>query len=136
LKKGLGRIVEWRQSNHDTGTAVWTRLFVSLAAVAGKVCQRIMDDVPESPPPEVVAWVIENPTAALVAGSLCLTVSASLILRIWCGHRRTPIFRRLFWSAVVLVPLLGWLLYASCFNPPVPEDGIQGGGSGGWGNSE
>jgi hypothetical protein len=45
-------------------------------------------------------------------------VSLSLIIRMWLLHRRSHILKKLFWSFVLLVPLLGWLFYGAFFQPP------------------
>ena len=35
-----------------------------------------------------------------------------------CGHHRDTVLRRLFWSLVLLVPVIGWVFYGGLYRPP------------------
>ena len=72
---------------------------------------------PAPQPTDFAGWLTEHPRAALWLGLFCLWVSLSLIARLWMVHRAAPLPRKLFWSAALLVPLLGWFFYAAFFRP-------------------
>lgn len=54
---------------------------------------------------------------ALVIGT-CAWVSMVLIASVWIRHRRSPLAKKLFWTFVVMLPPLGWMLYLAFFRPP------------------
>jgi hypothetical protein len=54
-------------------------------------------------------------------GAFCAWVSFCLIVRLWVMERHQSFLRKVFWSALLLVPLFGWFYYASCFKPPEPH---------------
>ena len=45
-------------------------------------------------------------------------ISAALILSLWVCYRRDTILKRLGWSLVLLVPVIGWVLYGGLYRPP------------------
>ena len=59
-------------------------------------------------------WSPVTVAAATVAG----LISAALILSLWVRHRRDTILKRLGWSLVLLVPVIGWVLYGGLYRPP------------------
>ena len=44
--------------------------------------------------------------------------SLSLILSLWIKHRNDRITKKLFWTVILCVPLVGWLFYGGLFNYP------------------
>ena len=59
-----------------------------------------------------------QPVHWLVAATVCLAISASLITRLWTVHSSVSVRRKIFWSIALLVPLVGWIFYAGFFAPP------------------
>ena len=54
----------------------------------------------------------------------CLTVSLILIAHLWIFHRTDKLGRKVLWSALLLLPVLGWALYGafySAFTDGPPE---------------
>ena len=45
--------------------------------------------------------------------AICLTISLCLIARLWVTHWGDPVISKLVWSAVLLLPVLGWLFFAA-----------------------
>jgi len=60
----------------------------------------------------------QHPIAMLLLVAVWAWVSVSLLGRMWVVHRRTGLLKKLFWSVVLLVPLLGWIFYGAFFQPP------------------
>jgi len=52
-----------------------------------------------------------------IAFAVCLGMSATLILRLWVVHRADKFFKKLFWSLVLLLPVLGWVCYGAWYTP-------------------
>lgn len=63
---------------------------------------------------------------------VCAFVSASLLRRLWRGEGDSAP-RRLFWSAVVCVPLIGWVFYGCFYSPPGGNAIRAKGNASGWG---
>ena len=66
----------------------------------------------------LLVWLAEHPIATIALSAFCLWISVSLILRMWLLHRTTTFFKKVVWSLILFVPLLGWFFYAGCFKPP------------------
>ena len=71
--------------------------------------------------------------------SICGTLGITLLLLadIWVWNRRgVRLLRKVEFSALSLLPLLGWIIYAALRNLPSREDGstfsTAWGGSSGW----
>jgi bacteriorhodopsin len=45
-------------------------------------------------------------------------VSFVCLLHLWFGRRRDGVLRRLVWSVLVMIPLVGPLLYGALYEPP------------------
>jgi len=60
----------------------------------------------------------QHPIVMLLLVAVWAWVSLSLLSRMWVVHRRTGLLKKLFWSVVLLVPLLGWIFYGAFFQPP------------------
>lgn len=73
-------------------------------------------------PPEPIAWMLQNraETGAILFG--LAGISLVFILHLWIGHRRASIVKKITWSLILCLPLLGWLLYLALFNPPGYSD--------------
>ena len=59
-------------------------------------------------------WTPITIAATTVSG----LISAALILFLWVRHRRDTVLKRLFWSLVLLVPVIGWVFYGGLYRPP------------------
>jgi hypothetical protein len=59
-----------------------------------------------------------HPTGSVVIGAVCLFVSLCLIARLWLRHAKDSLLRKLFWSVVLLIPLIGWIFYGGFYHPP------------------
>jgi hypothetical protein len=62
------------------------------------------------------------PTATLshnekIALGLCLIFSAYLIARLWRMHTHDRFSRKLLWSLILLVPVIGWVFYGAWYTP-------------------
>ena len=54
----------------------------------------------------------------IAAATLSGLISAVLILSLWVRHRRDTVLKRLAWSLVLLVPVIGWVLFGGLYRPP------------------
>jgi hypothetical protein len=45
-------------------------------------------------------------------------ISLVLIVALWRSKRRMPVWQRCVWSALLLVPLVGWILYGFIATDP------------------
>jgi Phospholipase_D-nuclease N-terminal len=63
-------------------------------------------------------WYSQIGTAILV---ICWLSSLYLVLRLWFVRHADPASRKIFWSVVLLLlPVLGWILYAGFYKAPKP----------------
>ena len=51
----------------------------------------------------------------------CVLISLCLIVQLRLTHRSDSPLRKLFWSFVVRVPLIGWVFYGGFYRPPRPD---------------
>ncbi len=80
--------------------------------------------------PDLIAT---NPTATAIVAGICLWISLCLIVRLWATRRTDPALRKLVWSAVLLLPLFGWLFYGAFYRPPARQEGaLPEHGQGAW----
>ena len=49
---------------------------------------------------------------------LTVLVSGGLIIHLWVRHPVDTVLKRLFWSVVLLLPFVGWVLYGAFYSPP------------------
>jgi hypothetical protein len=61
-----------------------------------------------------------------IAFAVCLGISATLILHMWCVHVRDGFLKKCFWSLILLVPVLGWVFYGGCYTPLSPRGDSPG----------
>ncbi len=73
-------------------------------------------------PPEPIAWMLRNPAETESLLLCCFGISVVLILHLWLSYRRASLLKKIAWSLILLLPLLGWLLYFALFNPPGYSD--------------
>ena len=52
----------------------------------------------------------------------CVWVSGCLIILMWYRHSGASFAKKLMWSVVLLIPLIGWILYGGFFKVPHPTD--------------
>lgn len=83
----------------------------TVVATAGTMLDLLASTVHESEGTEIPLW-------KFVAGAFCAWISLILIGCIWIKHRNVSVISRIFWSLVVLIPALGWMLYLGLFRPP------------------
>jgi hypothetical protein len=50
----------------------------------------------------------------------CLLASLILIAHLWIFHRKDKLGRKLIWSALLMLPVLGWALYGAFYPPGDP----------------
>jgi hypothetical protein len=62
--------------------------------------------------------LLADQKAAGITLAICLTASLCLIARLWITERHTATLQKLAWSAVLLVPLFGWLFFAAFHHAP------------------
>lgn len=75
-------------------------------------------------PPEFFAahWI-----ATTLVGTFCLWISICFILQVWIIHHKVSFIRKLFWSLMLLLPGLGWLVYGALFENPTFNGTAYGG---------
>jgi len=52
-----------------------------------------------------------------IALGFCLIFSGYLIVRLWRVHARDRFSRKLLWSLILLVPVIGWVFYGAWYTP-------------------
>jgi len=80
----------------------------------------MIPDPTKSEPPftiDVPHWLGVHPNIAIAFGSFCLWVSLCLIIRLWLIHPGSDV-KKVYWSVILLIPLVGWTLYAGCYEIP------------------
>ena len=62
-------------------------------------------------------------------------VSLGLIGSLWTKHRRDRMAKKLFWTVVLCVPVVGWIFYGGMYKPPERDlhVSIESGDSGWYG---
>ena len=60
-------------------------------------------------------------TTGIIFWAASVTLSLVLIVRLWMRHARDTMIKKIFWSFVLLFPLLGVFLYAVFYDPPAPQ---------------
>lgn len=70
---------------------------------------------------------------AVVVG--CAAVSGWLIADLW-RKQKGGVLRKLLWSVVICIPVMGWIFYGGFFSPPDQASTKDtGGGASGWYNA-
>jgi hypothetical protein len=73
-----------------------------------------------------VTYVVLNPAlffpVFLVLGGLSLWLSLVLVLKLWVNHPEAILRRKIFWTVVLLMPLIGPMVYGALFNPLPPHN--------------
>ena len=66
----------------------------------------------------VTAWLQARPAlvALLLTASLC--VSMKFTVQMWLLHREASVVKRIAWTVILLVPLVGWICYGGFFHVP------------------
>lgn len=49
---------------------------------------------------------------------LYFLITTSLMVHLWSSHAEDSILKRLFWSLILCVPILGWLYYGGMYTVP------------------
>ena len=88
-------------------------------------------------------FIAAHSTAAVVMVATCVFISLCLVARLWVLRPRDSIARKIVWTLILLVPLVGWLFYGAFYRPPTyahgghvehgqaAESGVDGGMYGG-----
>ena len=68
-----------------------------------------------------------SPFGERVFWTTCVVVSLILVAHLWIFHRRDKLGRKVLWSALLLLPVLGWALYGAFYrsfaeDPPRSDD--------------
>ena len=89
--------------------------------------------VPSVNPPAALdpaGWISEHPIAATIIVALWLWVSLCLIIHMWMTRTDAPAFKKVRWSLLILVPIVGWTVYPACFErlSPIDTPCANGGG--------
>ncbi len=50
--------------------------------------------------------------------AISVSISLCLIANLWIRRRSDSLGRKLSWSIILLVPVIGWLFYAAFYHPP------------------
>jgi hypothetical protein len=59
-----------------------------------------------------------NLNPSLIAMALLSLVSVYLIINLWVTRPNDSIVKKTIWSAVILFPVFGWILYGGMYNYP------------------
>ena len=59
-------------------------------------------------------WIPVTIAAVALSG----LISVALIVSLWVRHRHDHLLKRLGWSLVLLVPVIGWVFYGGLYRPP------------------
>ena len=62
-----------------------------------------------------------------------LTISIMLIINLWQKHPKDSAAKKLFWTFVLVIPIIGWIFYGGMYESPAknqPDDKTQ---ASGWG---
>ena len=54
----------------------------------------------------------------IAAATLSGLISVALIVSLWVRYRHDHVLKRLGWSLVLLVPVIGWVFYGGLYRPP------------------
>jgi hypothetical protein len=73
--------------------------------------------------PTIIDFLVAHSKLGIIVLASCLFVSLCLIARLWFTRRRDSALRKILWSIMLLVPLLGWLFYAAFYHAPEPGPG-------------
>ena len=49
---------------------------------------------------------------------LWVVVSGYLIFNLWRSHPQDSLIKRILWTAVLMIPFLGWIFYGGLYNVP------------------
>jgi hypothetical protein len=66
----------------------------------------------------ITDFLAGHPKTAVVIAAACVFVSLSLIARLWVTHSSASVLKKVVWSILLLVPLLGWIFYCAFFQVP------------------
>jgi hypothetical protein len=72
----------------------------------------MMNDTP------LVDFFATHRTLCIVTLAACVFLNFCLIAQLWFTHRSDSPLRKLRWSIVLLVLLLGWIFYGGFYRPP------------------
>lgn len=72
----------------------------------------MMSDTP------IVDFLRAHPNVRVILAAICIFVSLCLIVRLWMMHREDSVTRKLVWSLLLLIPLIGWICYGGFYHPP------------------
>ena len=67
---------------------------------------------------DTLAWFSQHPLALIWGSAGCLSVSSTLIIRMWYLYRRASFLKKGLWTIGLLVPFAGWIFYAAFFEMP------------------
>ncbi len=52
----------------------------------------------------------------------CAFISFILIVKLWLNRARDPLLKKLGWSILLCVPLIGWVFYGAFYTPLAEND--------------
>jgi hypothetical protein len=70
----------------------------------------------------IIDFLAAHRNAAVVLAAACVFVSLCLVARLWVVHRKASVLRKLVWSVLLFLPLIGWIFYGAFFHPPNISD--------------
>jgi hypothetical protein len=57
-----------------------------------------------------------------VVGLIAWVVGSSLlIVSLWVNHRNDGVMKKVLWTAIICVPVVGWVFYGGMYKPPEPD---------------
>jgi hypothetical protein len=71
----------------------------------------------------LIDFLAVHSTAAVVTVAVCVFISFCLIARLWILFSRDSIARKIVWTLLLFVPLLGWIFYGAFYRPPAYAPG-------------
>jgi len=55
---------------------------------------------------------------SIAALAVWAAISVFLIMHLWLKHRQESRRKKLLWSLILLMPVVGWVFYGGFYNPP------------------
>ena len=70
----------------------------------------------------LIDFLVGHWKLAVASLIVCEGFGLCLIARLWFRYRKMSAVRKIAWSAVLLVPIVGWLFFAAFRQPPERDE--------------
>jgi len=55
-----------------------------------------------------------------IVTGVCGGISLVIIISMWMNHKHDWVIKKLFWTLILCLPVIGWILYGGLYDPPGP----------------